>query len=176
MKKSKIRLIIREEIKKTFNEDNSSFKMNSKIISDMYKSFNAKYFDNKLKTYPIFVKTLKSVSAKVVSFGVRSDLSTWVIKKIVFSNAISYTKDEIMGIVLHEMIHVKLIETQTQHPKIQHDRVFRKELEKLQHKSPFDIPLSEDITDKNVNADVIKKKKQVAIFTKKNGIYNGIYL
>jgi len=79
-----------------------------------------------------------------------------------------------MGIVLHEMIHVDLIETERQHPKIHHDRVFKEELKALQQKAPFTIPVSEDITHKNVNFNVVKAKKQVIILTTKKGVYNGI--
>ena len=68
--------MIREEIKKTLNEESDSFEMNPKVIGNMYKSFNKKYFNNELKTYPIFVKKLKAVSGKVVSIGIRSDPST----------------------------------------------------------------------------------------------------
>jgi len=44
----------------------------------------------------------------------------------------------------------------------------------LQKKTPFNIPLTQDITNRNVNTDIVKKKKQVVVFTRAKGVYNGV--
>ena len=130
---------------------------------NLYREFNKKYFNNKLNEYPIVVKSLKRLAASVNSIGVRNKPETWIIKNIIFSNQLEYNEEEIKGIMLHEMIHVKLIEEQRSEFGGQHGLFFKQELEDLQKKVSFKIPVTEDITYKFVSKDV-KAKNVIAIF------------
>lgn len=137
--------------------------INVPYLEKMYKIFNDKYFDGLLKTYPIKVKSLKNVGAKVVSRGVKNNISTWEIKEIVFSNQLIHTEEEVWGILLHEMIHVKLIENKIFGYKGGHDIHFNRELKNLQKYIKFEIPTEEDATYLQMNSDALKKKFYVAV-------------
>lgn len=128
-----------------------------------YKEFNRLYFNNTLGDYPIKIKTLKKVSAKVVSTGIKNDPSTWVIKEIVFSNFTEFdTEEHLLGILLHEMIHIKNIEEQVNPIGGMHGLFFTKELDELRKKVSFNIPVTEDLTNLKVSKNV-KKRETIAI-------------
>jgi len=137
-------------------------------VVKLYKEFNKKYFYNKLGTYPINIKTMKTVGGRVTSFGIKNKPEDWVVKKITFSDAIEYTDDEMYGIIMHEMIHVKMIEEGKGDPKDSHGLSFLNELKYLQSKTPFKIPLTDDIDNKKVNKDKVKSKDIIAIILNNN--------
>jgi hypothetical protein len=137
--------------------------LNIHYLTNLYKQFNHQLFDNKLQEYPIVVKSLKNVGAAVKSIGIRNKPETWKIQEIVFSNQIIRSEDEIKGILLHEMIHVNIIENHVIDYGGMHGIIFRNQLYDLQKKVSFKIPESENITHKLLNPEYIKKKFVIAV-------------
>ena len=137
--------------------------LNTPYLMNLYREFNKKYFNNQLNEYPIVVKSLKKVVANVISTGIKNKPETWSIKNIIFSTQLEYNENEIKGIMLHEMIHVKLIEEHRTEFGGQHGLFFMQELRDLQKKVFFKIPITEDITYKSVSKDTMKEKEIIAI-------------
>lgn len=143
-------------------------------LKKYYTQFNRKYFGGSLGDYPIQWKTLKNMGAKVEIRGVRNKPSTFEVQRIVFSDFTEFeSEEEILGILLHEMIHVEFAENGTRDIGGMHGVIFnsrRKELEKL---SGIEIPKEEEISDKSVSSNV-KGKPTLAIilFHKQDNKYS----
>ena len=138
--------------------------LNTPYLMNLYREFNKKYFNNRLNEYSIIVKSMKRLAASVNFKGIKNKPETWVIQNIFFSNQLEYNEDEIKGIMLHEMIHVKLIEERMAEYGGQHGIFFKQEKDKLQKLVPFEIPTTEDITYRSVSKDTMKNRNVIAIF------------
>ncbi len=143
-------------------QENTNF-LNIKYLEDLYEVFNKDYFNNELENYPIEIKTIKTNMAKVVSFGIKDDPSSIDVQKIVFSDFIDWTKNDIKGIMVHEMIHIYLIEKNMEYS---HGLIFKEKLRVLNKITPFEVPLTEDITYKKVSKNT-KQKNVLAVFVNK---------
>ena len=138
--------------------------LNVPYIKSLYKQFNDQYFDGKLGTYPIIIKRNKKRVAGVISLGIPRRTETYEIQRIEFSNILQITEVELWGVLLHEMIHVKLIEDKTVEIGGSHGFFFQNEVKRLQKDVGFTIPTTTfDITRVRVN-EYISDKEYLVLF------------
>jgi hypothetical protein len=142
--------------------------INVKYLTKLYKDFNKKFFNNELGDYSIVVKNNKNSTARVISFGYKNRPETWQIQRIEFNNTLLLSEDVVFGLMLHEMIHVKVIESKV-YEIDEHGYYFLQELDRLRKIANFNVPLEHDVTNIPINPEVIKGK-EVAVITVKNGI------
>lgn len=151
-------------ISQKFNEETIT-KQNTNLQKE-YDRLNQRFFNNQLPKIPLKWSMSKRFGGKVVSRGIKDDVSTWVIKHLEISLFSELDKKEFLGLLAHEMIHVYLITIQkTNDYGDQHGLFFKQEMDRINKMRPgFVVPISEDITTKKVSKDVKMKKVGVVLF------------
>ena len=84
--------------------------INVPYLRRKYMEFNHKYFDDALQDYPIRVANLNVDLAKVVIRGLKGQPETYHISELVFSTRYFQTETQVLTTLLHEMVHISLIE------------------------------------------------------------------
>jgi len=146
-------------------------------LQKWYKEFNTFLFNNELPEIPLKFNRAKR-SAAAVNSTIQSikrngkkeyDNDSIIIKNISFSTLHIKTDEALKGIMVHEMIHVWLLSNGvpfTTGDK-SHGKEFMDKLHELQSKVNFTIPITEDVTQLEVNAK--GKTFYIAYIKRKSG-------
>lgn len=139
-----------------------------------YNKFNKQLFNNELPKIKLKWTRLKNAGGRVVSIGQKNKPSTWVMKSLEISDHIELTHEEFKGMLVHEMIHVYLINNKTQDLGKDHGVIFRAELSRINNMNlGFIVPEEDDITNRKVSSDIKEKALGVALVYE-NGKESGI--
>jgi len=140
-------------------------------LDTLYNKFNRKYFDNELPKVPISWNNNKRSGGMVKA---KYNRSTGEINIISFqlSKQFKMSEEHLHGIMMHEMIHVYLFHVgipYTTGKDKMHGIEFMAKLRELRKKVPFDIPVTEEVSEMEVS-DHIKMKPVVVIEIGPNSI------
>jgi hypothetical protein len=134
-----------------------------------YDAFNRKLWDGRLPAVPVKWSRSKQLGGRVVTRGVPTDPSTWVVRSLEISDFMEVPYDRFLGLLVHEMIHVHIMSSRLQ-DRGQHGPRFMDERSRVAKLVPFDIPLTEDITRQQVSRQVKAKPLGVVLFGKRGAI------
>jgi hypothetical protein len=145
-------------------------------FKQMYDEFNRKYFENKLPNIPILIKPLKGVGARVIVTGIRSKNTVLSIDRMEISSFLKSSLERYNGLILHEMIHVYISHVLGRFLDFgdpSHGVYFKEKLKELNSKTPFEIPLLDELDSREVSA-LVKNKKLYIIIRKDSTKVNNL--
>lgn len=138
-------------------------------LDALYRDLNKKYFNGQLpivKTKWTNTRT-KGGSVKALHYKKEDRIE---IKFLEISNHTVMDKDRLYGLMMHEMIHVFVLGIlQMNEPNGGHGFNFMMKHKELQQITPFDIPLTDDISNAEISSHV-KVKPTVVVDMKGRGI------
>lgn len=146
-------------------EDRDTFDLKAE-----YRRWNKKLWAGALPDIPLKWSRSKTTGGKVVAVGIKDDPSTWKIKHLELSDFMDNTREGLLGLLIHEMVHVHLIANGTVDRGGHHGLLFKGELNRVARLVSFPVPLTDDITDTRVSKKVKAKRVGVVLFRDKPGI------
>jgi predicted SprT family Zn-dependent metalloprotease len=143
-------------------------------LEQLYNKYNRELFNSKLPTnFPIKWNTSKRSAGKV-RFRISGSKRFPEFKEIIsfeVSKVLENTEEEVIAIVLHEMIHVYLLDkgiVYTSGGDRSHGKEFEEKRRELSNRVGIEIPRSEEVTHKKVSAE-LKPKEVIAIVADRHG-------
>ena len=140
-------------------------------LSKLYTDFNRKYFENKLPNVPVIIKKLRraggvtQMSAKTIGGTVIP--SSMNINYVAISSFLETTKERLYGIMAHEMCHVwvHMVDNVFKDPGGMHGYHFKKILNTIQKRTPFNVPMTDDTAGLEISGNVKVKQLYVILRT-----------
>lgn len=136
-------------------------------FKQMYDEFNRKYFENKLPNIPILIKPLKSFGGRVLVFGYPKSNKVGHIIGLHMSSFLKSSLERYKAILAHEMIHVyvhSVLGIFQDEGDPSHGKHFKEKLRELNTKTPFKIPLGDELDDREEEvSDSVKRKKYYVV-------------
>jgi len=154
---------------------NESTLLNVNDLKRLYRQFNQKFFQNKLPLIPITVSKQLKHSTAVTHAQLRKKGGKYVelipnSLSLVFNGNFEMPDDFLIGVLLHEMIHVSFyVEDLSQFPRESHGSQFLNKLYQLERLSGYKIPVTDSVSQissaakqKRVGVIVLRPKDQSA--------------
>lgn len=127
-----------------------------------YKALNQKLWGGSLPIIPLKWMRSKRFGGLVRTKGLRDYPDTWEIQRLEVSDFTESTFDELLGILVHEMVHVYIISNGIL-DRGEHGPLFKKELARVAKLVSYPVPVTEDISKKKVSKKVKVKTVGVVI-------------
>ncbi len=142
-------------------------------LEEKYKLFNKLYFYNLLPTIPLSYSKSKTVGGQVKARYTKALGGGNVLVQgslsLTITNLYKRTEEQFDAILLHEMIHVYFIVNGNFTE--QHGRYFNDLRKEISEKSGIDIPLTDNISDLELESDK-NTKMGVILLKRKDGRYS----
>lgn len=144
-------------------------------LDKMYKDYNKKYFSNKLPDIKVVWDSLKGkagVTLSKIAKNKKNKKEKIVDIMIKISNIYNKSETQVKSVLLHEMIHVYLLNKgiiETKGGDKSHGTEFEKKRKEIEKKAGIPITVTEDINRSNIDNNTINDLSYDVIHYKKDG-------